>query len=123
MRKLRDQPSGRWFVAAGALVGVGTTIAGIAGDWNPAQAVVVGLVAAALTMIVCGVGQSFWRGREVGEAKFPGGGGIGFKDEVKETTEQLNRRLTGLMDEVNDRLLDVEKRVEESPVSADKTQE
>lgn len=114
---------GRAFVVAGVVVGIVTFVLGVAADWNPAAAIPAALAAAALAMIVCGVGRNFWNNRTVNQASFPGGGGVTFEDQTVKTVKRVNERVDQQMEEVNERLYEVEKRTLDPPDSAAEQEE
>lgn len=116
--RLRRQPPGRWFVVTGTLVGLATF--GITLTlWNVYWALMAALGATFVWMNVLGTAERYWANQKVAQAQTPGGGGVGFQDDLRETLEQLNQRVTAQMEDVNKRLYDLEKVVFKEGVGDD----
>jgi hypothetical protein len=70
-----------------------------------------GSVAAFAVMVLAGVAQSLWRGREVSGAQGPGGMGLQFFGATRRTLGLLEERVASQMELINQRLYDLEKAV------------
>lgn len=102
---------GKVIALLGAIVSVGVAIAGIVDGWNPAASVLAGLVSGFVAMNFLGTAERYWSGRKVKSSGIPGGGNVNFKEEVATATAELNRRVTDQMQDVNQRLYDLEREI------------
>lgn len=55
--------------------------------------------------------KQHWLDRDVESSNLPGAGGVGFGKATSATAAQLNKRITAQMEDVNQRLYDLEKQV------------
>jgi hypothetical protein len=114
--KLRPR---RWVAVLGLVVGIAVLTASLAAESSIVSPVLVGLLGAAATMAVFGMGERFWHREKVSDAQGPGGVGIGFS-ETKEAVSELNTRVSSQMEDVNKRLYDLETAVFKGTVAGER---
>jgi len=105
---------GQSIVIVAALVGGAIYVRQLGSqDEDLYPALLKGLGAMFVVMIVLGVVREFWGDRRVSTAQGPGGtGGVGFDEETKATqhaVDEVNTRVTKQMNDVNKRLYDLER--------------
>lgn len=115
LRGLRHWPGSRWAVLAGAAVTLSLFAQQLSATNASFYAAFMKSVGGGLLVLaVVSVAKQLWHGADVNQLGVPGGPQVGIKetaDATEETVETLNRRITSQMDDVNQRLYDLEKSV------------